>query len=160
MLNQFERSKEALGGIDANIDNWLHARRNLLVHYFKLVGLKPLPQRPAALPEASDVSEFCDVLLDYISTGHFEVYDQLIVETESLGKEALERAHSVYPQLRETTRVALDFNDRYETQQDDLEQLDNDLSKLGEALMDRFDLEDQMLSIVAEAKRPAESSLS
>jgi regulator of sigma D len=56
-------------------------------------------------------------------------------------------ANALYPRISETTDVALDFNDKYaEAAQDNiLANFDTDLSKLGEVLELRFELEDELI---------------
>ena len=57
-------------------------------------------------------------------------------------------AESIYPRIAETTDAAVNFNDKYETlAEDELKtHLENDLSKLGEELAMRIELEDRLIS--------------
>lgn len=159
MLKQLERIQAALGGIDNTIDRWLQARKHLLVTYCHLAGLSPFNQPNNPLPEAAEVIDFCDILVDYVSSGHFEMYDKLLMETQSLGQRAVDKAHTLYPQIRQTTDTVLRFYDRYEQNPGSMDQLDRDLSTLGEALMERFELEDRLLEQVADAKRPSPTDI-
>ena len=58
-----------------------------------------------------------------------------------------ELAEKLYPRISETTEAALDFNDKYDCDESEIsEDLGNDLSRLGEELAVRVELEDQLLS--------------
>ena len=41
MLNQLESLTERLGGSNKLIDFWLNERKQLLISYYNLVGIKP-----------------------------------------------------------------------------------------------------------------------
>lgn len=56
------------------IDRWLHERQQLVQAFDALSGI----QAPA--PNAEELQHFCQLLLDYVSAGHFEVYEQLTAE--------------------------------------------------------------------------------
>ncbi|MDV3241666.1 MAG: sigma D regulator [Methylocaldum sp.] len=87
------------------------------------------------------------MLIDYISLGHFGIYQRIIDGTERRRK-VLELAENIYPRIAETTDAAVEFNDKYETLIGDglKTHLEDDLSKLGEELAMRIELEDQLIS--------------
>ncbi len=89
--------------------------------------------------------EFRQLLVDYIALGHFGMY-QRIIEHKERRQAVVDLAEEIYPQIAQTTDVALKFNDQYEaeiiTEISDV--LKHDLSGLGEALAVRIDLEDQL----------------
>jgi regulator of sigma D len=90
----------------------------------------------------------CEVLVDYVSAGHFEVYEQLIQEAREFNDGGLELAAKVYPRIEQTTGVALNFNDRVDGRlltEDDVRELFTELSKLGEVLESRFEMEDFLI---------------
>ena len=90
----------------------------------------------------------CEVLVDYVSTGHFEIYEQLVSEAREFNDGGLELAAKVYPRIEQTTEVALNFNDRLdgrELSEEDVKALFGELSKLGEALETRFEMEDFLI---------------
>lgn len=141
MLGQIEKVKQRWGGHDATIDTWLHARQQLLVQYCELVGLN---EEKSALPDAGKINLFCEYLMDYLSAGHFEVYD-LLVSDDDAGSRLKDQ---VYPRIAETTDHALRFNDAY-TDAVSVEQaqsFDADLSQLGEVLATRFEFEDHLIN--------------
>jgi len=87
-------------------------------------------------------------MVDYISAGHFEIYDQLVKEgREFEDADALKQAGQLFNIIDETTEVILDLNDKYQ-ETDDLTTLEPDLSHLGEALETRFEAEDRMIAVL------------
>jgi regulator of sigma D len=76
------------------------------------------------------------------------VYDQLVREAEAAADESVLLAEQLYPKLHETTQIALDFNDKYSTEENwenNHENFQHDLSHLGEELSHRFEMEDQLI---------------
>ncbi|MGD8614863.1 MAG: Rsd/AlgQ family anti-sigma factor [Gammaproteobacteria bacterium] len=109
-------------------------------------------QRPF---EADDITsdalqDFCQALIDYTASAHFQLYRFISDRTERRIP-VLEVADKVYPRIAQTTDVILRFNDRYETvdllngDREALRLLDADLSRLGETLAERIQLEDQVI---------------
>lgn len=92
------------------------------------------------------IEDFCQLLVDYISLGHFGVY-QKILDGSERRKAIINAAERLYPKISKATEVVLDFNDKYQTLTPKmiLNDLSNDLSELGEQLANRIELEDQLL---------------
>jgi len=83
--------------------------------------------------------------------GHFEVY-QRIIEDKERRSAVREVAARVYPAIAETTDYLVDFNDKYDEfsgSDEDVALLQGDLSKLGEVIAVRGELEDQILAALA-----------
>ncbi|NVK54128.1 MAG: sigma D regulator [Alteromonadaceae bacterium] len=141
MLNQVEIAKQRWGGANKTIDAWLDERRQLLIKYCQLAGVNG--QTQAALPDMADVDEFCSILMDYLSVGHFEVYEMLVSDDS----EGLKLKQQIFPRISKTTDLALDFNDKFTENfnADNAQSFDTDITRLGEALVDRFELEDQLI---------------
>ncbi|KIO36844.1 sigma D regulator [Shewanella sp. cp20] len=150
MLKQLERAEQKWGGSNTLIDQWLNHRRKLLINYCQIAGLPPYEAIDKSLPAFKAVKEFCDLLVDYVSEGHFEVYDRVVTACEKNGESSQALAQTIVPKISETTDLALDFNDKYTSASDDkiLYQLDKDLSSLGDAMETRFQLEDQLLEVL------------
>ncbi len=151
MLQRLEQAQESWGGSDKSIDKWLSDREHVLVKYCKLAGLKPYQQEPQ-LPSSEELKDFCISLMDYTSAGHFEVYDKLISPINGGG---CTLATKLYPQINQTTDVVLSFNDCYgdgPASEQALENLDQDLCTLGEALSQRFELEDKLITNLFESR--------
>lgn len=140
MLVGVQQARQKWGGAHSAIDNWLAERQQLLVMYCELAGLPPYQPTPG-LPDAAKIEAFCEILMDYISAGHFEIYTQLgSDEPDGLDK-------SLLPQIMPSTDTALAFNDKYAEIEPDnlLKDFDRDLSGLGQQLEERFELEDQLI---------------
>jgi len=92
------------------------------------------------------VREFCQGLIDYISLEHFGIFHHL-VNGKELRSTVLALAEEVFPRLVETTEVALDFNDKFDSISTvDLPlQLANELPILRDALALRVELEDRLI---------------
>ncbi|PIW62215.1 sigma D regulator [Shewanella sp. CG12_big_fil_rev_8_21_14_0_65_47_15] len=150
MLRELEKAEQKWGGSNKLIDQWLENRRKLLVHYCQIAGLPPYTKSEKSLPSFDNVKSFCDLLVDYVSEGHFEVYDRVVTDCEKFGESSKTLAQQVLPQITPTTNIALDFNDKYAEAQDDqvLYQLDKDLSELAQAMETRFELEDELLEVL------------
>ncbi|SQD79966.1 sigma D regulator [Moritella yayanosii] len=152
MLTKLEQAQQAWGGTHNAIDHWLEERQELIVDYCKLEGLPPF-EKTAALPSKDELQAFCQILIDYLSTGHFEVYDQIVSQCAEYSTQSLKLAQEIQPQIVLTTEALVEFNDKYaEGNKDDdalIMSLDNDMSKVGELLEQRFELEDQLLYTLA-----------
>ena len=148
MLTKMERAKEKWGGSHQLIDGWLNERSDLLVRYCQLAGLPPYERNDNALPDSQDIKEFCQILVDYISAGHFEVYDRVASQCAINGKATLELAEALIPTITVATDDALQFNDTYAALSDDngLEKFDFDLANLGQRMEERFASEDQLIN--------------
>ena len=95
------------------------------------------------------LAQFSEILIDYISLGHFGVCECLFADVDSQNPALSSVAKEIYPALSFTTEAAVSFNDKYEndatTISDDLKQ---DLSALGESLAKRIDLEDRLCELM------------
>ncbi|GGZ24557.1 MULTISPECIES: sigma D regulator [Shewanella] len=154
MLKQLEQAEQKWGGANALVDQWLNNRRKLLVYYCKLAGLAPYENRDKSLPCVDQVRGFCNLLVDYVSEGHFEVFNRVVDACDEQGQSHKALAQQLLPKIVETTDQALDFSDKYsELESDDLlYQLDKDLAELVHALETRFQLEDRMLEVLHNKK--------
>ena len=120
---------------------WLNERRELLSRYCALSTA--LHDERAAASITGKLDRFCEVLVDYVSAGHFEVYRQL------LDTRANPHAGELYRLIVPTTTIALDFNDRHFRGAG--RTLRDDLSRLGQVLASRFDWEDALMGARARA---------
>lgn len=133
--------------VDALIGRWLKERQSLIVQFCGVSGVRELgsQQTPARL---SRLGKFCQILVDYLSAGHFEIHYQLLREAEAFNDGTAELAQALLPPIDATTETLLAFNDRYAEIADhsDHTLLARDLSELGEVLAVRFELEDRMIA--------------
>ncbi|GGB17414.1 Rsd/AlgQ family anti-sigma factor [Agarivorans gilvus] len=145
MLRKVEQAQAKWGGASQVIDAWLSARKKLLIAYCELAGLPPYDKLDRSLPDASKISQFCEQLVDYVSTGHFEIYEQIVNECANDGDTT--PGERLLPLITETTDIALSFNDSYAEVDENIElnSFDRDLSQLGQEMEERFEVEDELL---------------
>ena len=109
-------------------------------------------QRPFEADEVTReaLQEFCQALIDYAASAHFQLY-RFIADKVERRTPVLDVADKVYPEIIRTTDLILRFNDKYEDvdlsngDANLLVLLDTDLSSLGETLAERIQLEDQVI---------------
>lgn len=122
----------------------LQTERSVVWHlYCKMAGMQ------SALTQSSKVrpllARFSQAMIDYVSLGHFGMYEQLLQAQSLQGA-----AEQLYPAFSETTAQALRFNDAYDKSRHQLktDRLADDLSALGEKLAARMELEDRLCSML------------
>jgi len=136
--------KQQFEAVEDLLTRWLKERREVLGKYTEIAvaldsGLSDenLQQRQKRL---------CELLVDYVSAGHFEVFHELIDEAESFADGGGALAGKLMPAIADTTEVIMAYEEKYSGEQDRQEKLKRDLSALGEALESRFVLEDQLIA--------------
>ncbi|HEY4434829.1 sigma D regulator [Enterobacter huaxiensis] len=147
MLNQLESLTERVGGSNKLVDRWLHVRKHLLVAYYNLVGIKPGKESYMRLNEKA-LDDFCQSLVDYLSDGHFNIYERIIREME--GTSPFLAATKLYPLLEANTQQIMDYYDstlENAIDHDNYLEFQHALSDLGEALEERFTLEDKLIAL-------------
>ena len=91
MLDSCTNSQERWGGVHQLIDRWLAERKQLVVTHTQLRKR----QAPTSAPD-NELAAFCDALVDYLSAGHFEIYEQLMREAEDFkDQRGIDLAHQV-----------------------------------------------------------------
>lgn len=126
------------------MDSLLGARKETLSLYSELAALRPFQDEEDV---AVVLQEFCETLMDYTASAHFQLY-RFVEEGSERRESVREVAEKIYPDISMTTEKFLDFNDKYEADKkgEHFESLDKDLSHLGEILADRILYEDQVIS--------------
>ena len=121
-------------------------RKKVWSLYCKVGDLKPFS---CSSDTISIVTQFSQMLIDYTSLGHFGIYERLISGTERRGS-VLTEAKSIYPEFSKITDSVISCNDKYDDQQKSfsVNDLESDLSSLGELLATRIDLEDTLCKLV------------
>ncbi len=128
------------------LGRWLAERQELMTRLCNLAAtLRRMRGRAGATAQPA-LDRFCEVLVDYVSAGHFEVYRELIERHERAGTEA--EALALYDLILPSTEAALDFNERY-FRGGSGNALERDLSALGQRLASRFDCEDALIRCLA-----------
>lgn len=154
MLTKVSNPNEQWGNVDKLIRHWLKERQELIVLYCKVDGLKEFT--PQSTPIGVKVQALCQVLIDYVSAGHFEIYHQLMREAEEFNDDYKALITSIFPKIEESTTLALEFNDRYasvELCEKSMQTLARDLNALGMVMVERFELEDQLISSLHDCHR-------
>lgn len=136
--------------LNNTIESLVKLRQEVVVSYCQLSGVSSFSTRDqeSHKVEADQLRRFCQIMVDYTAMGHFEVY-QRIIEGKERRRAVKDVAADVYPAIAETTDYLVDFNDKYdafEGTDEDVEMLSGDLSRLGEIIAIRGELEDQILA--------------
>lgn len=132
-------------------------RNNVLSQYYNLAS--QADQNLENYDETIELlQEFCQDMVDYLATGHFEIYRR-IEEGEERRDEIIQLANQIFGKIAETTQLAVAFNDLYDTSEgfnpEVLEKLPDQLTKLGEELAIRIDLEDRFINTLLSSNAPA-----
>ncbi|KAA6041693.1 sigma D regulator [Pantoea sp. ICBG 1758] len=147
MLTQLDNLTRRVGGGNELVDAWLRARRHLLVTYYELIGIKPNKEALTALNEQA-LDDFCHTLVDYLSTGHFSMYERIIKDLQ--GDSPLVAAAHLYPALESNTDRIMQLYDSHLQQaitDENCVEFQRALSEVGETLASRFSLEDKLIQM-------------
>jgi len=130
------------------IKRLINERNSVLTQYYNLA--KHSEESLANINDTIELlEEFCQELVDYMATGHFEIYRR-IEEGNERRDEITQLAEKILPRIHDTTEIAVAFNDLYDkTENIDeaaVKQLPTYLSKLGKELATRIELEDQFIN--------------
>ena len=136
--------EQQFAAVEDLLTRWLKERRELLGKYTEIVVAMDSSSHDEAL--AKRQGALCEILVDYVSAGHFEVFNELLNEAESFadGSEAL--AQQLIPAIGDTTEVILAYEEKYGGGANNADTLRRDLSSLGELLESRFVLEDRLIA--------------
>ncbi|WP_296260960.1 MULTISPECIES: sigma D regulator [unclassified Pseudomonas] len=145
MLESCQNAQERWGGVHNLIDRWLQERHEL-VEAYDVLGAEP----QALSGTTQQLQEFCSSLVDYVSAGHFGVYEQLNGEAEAFNDErGLELAQTLYPRINVITEKLLAFNDLCDKGKCVAEKF----KELGGLLHERFELEDCLIEVLHNAHK-------
>ena len=149
------QSSEPVAGTDrrerltTTIASLERLRQEVVVSYCRLAGVSSFGARENESHEVDpeELRRFCQIMVDYTAMGHFEVY-QRIIEGKERRQAVKDVASEVYPRIASTTDYLVDFNDKYDGfdgSGDEIDMLERDLSRLGEVIAERGELEDRIL---------------
>ncbi|MFK8067746.1 MAG: Rsd/AlgQ family anti-sigma factor [Gammaproteobacteria bacterium] len=126
------------------VQKMLNERREMLVLLCEVSGLKPFKAETSV---KESLQKFCEVLVDYIASAHFGLYER-IAEGKERRKTVVNMAEETYPLISDSTQAAIEFNERYEPLDPAMikNHLQNDISKLGELLTTRIEFEDKLIT--------------
>lgn len=129
------------------IATWLKQRQSLLVTFYEVCHHRPFFLKSNSRELEPTIREFCGQILDYLSMGHFKIFEKLSHEREPSLPFLLDA-------LKESTDQIMDLNDKHRFKLN-IVRLDKDLSSIAEKLARRFELEDKLISnyLYAKTKR-------
>lgn len=142
--------------VELLVEQWLGERQQLL----RLLDQLRLGCRAQPTPPLLDrqVQAFCQLLIDYISAGYFEVYRELAEQARHVRGGNPAAIARLLRQLDDSTDAALRFNDEFEGAPAGLpaiSQLATGLGTLTDKLEERFALEDQLIVSIHQREVPA-----
>jgi regulator of sigma D len=125
------------------IEDMLAERQQMLVLLWELAKLD---FGTVDQPVLEMLEEFEELLVDYIAAGHFGLYQRL-GEGNERRQPVVDVAREIYPRIARTTDIAVEFSERYDNPAAELikTNLAGDLSRLGEELATRIELEDRLI---------------
>ena len=147
MASDYNAGNDRRGKSREKLATLVKTRSETLSLYTELAN-----QRPFEADEVTSeaLQEFCQALIDYAASAHFQLYRYISDKLERRTP-VIDVADKIYPRIIQTTDTILRFNDKYEDvdiingNNEVLNLLDADLSTLGEALAERIQLEDQVI---------------
>ena len=145
-LGTLEASQERRSESHSKLHTLLETRKESLSLFNQLAEMRPFsPDRESQLM----LQEFCEVIVDYTASAHFQLY-RFLEDGSERRSDVSNLAANVYPQIADMTKVILAFNEKYDCSDhcNNLEDLADDLSQLGEVLADRILLEDQLITLL------------
>lgn len=130
--------------VEQMLTDWLRERRTLLAHYTSLAVATD--DSPDSSHLARRQRALCELLVDYVSAGHFEVFSALLLEAEIFGDDNTALSAGLMPDIADTTEVIMAYEEKYGNGDAYPTTLRRDLSALGEILESRFVMEDQLIA--------------
>lgn len=130
----------------ALVERWIEDRRELLAEYCELTEITDFSDVGSG--HEAKLAKFCELMVDYVSVGHFEIFIKLN-ESATLfaNEEGVGLSQPILAKIQITTDQILNFNDKYTTTKD-LETLIIDLASLGEVFVQRFADEDTLIDVL------------
>lgn len=158
MLEDCKNALERWGGVHTLIDRWLDQRRHLLVSF---IELKEACDAELEAVSKQPIDTFSELLMDYISAGHFEIYPQLAEEAQAFDDEAALRiAEKLLERLDMSTEMVLAFDSDFGSTlscEQNIARLPAWIDRLARGLTERFALEDQLIARLHAAHSPQQT---
>jgi regulator of sigma D len=145
--------------IETLVKAWLDERQQLIVLLCTLQGIRGLG---SGLPQHTQLQQFCQLLMDYISAGYFEVYRELVNEARHFHRENPSLTQHILRQLDNSTDEALAFNADFDNPAhiaEHQDQLPQRISHLMQSLEERFALEDQLILSIHQQEPPLRQAM-
>lgn len=135
---------QQFAAVEDLLTRWLRERRELLGNYTQIAVALEVTLEAAKLTAYQHA--LCGLLVDYVSAGHFEVFNELLNEAESFADGSGALARQLMPAIGDTTEVIMAYEEKYGGGEVFPETVQRDLSSLGEVLESRFVLEDRLIA--------------
>jgi len=143
-----EQGRQLDEAFDDIIVAWLIERQALLTQFVAL------PQMSVAEDVVQELHHFCEAMVDYSSRGHFNVYEQLLTHIATHSVKHVATTNALLGNIHDTTDKIIIFDDEYGAVEklsiQDIGHFSGRLSRLGEVLTERFNLEDELMGLVQE----------
>jgi len=155
MHSRSKRTKEGWTLVDDMVRRWMQQRITLTQDFEAVVTPSVSAEHSEEL--SNHIRQFCQTLVDYVSAGHFEVYNELITEAREFNDGSLGTAIDLCRAIEQSTDLAVAFNDKFEQLDHSLTllaELPECLANLGRTLNSRFELEDHLIAAVHDCHRP------
>ena len=137
------------------IKQLISERNSVLSQFYNLSHHKDAHETDNVETILELLQDFCQDMIDYIATGHFEIYRR-IEEGDERRIEILKLSDEVFHKISRTTKVAINFNDVYDTSNefnsDILHNLPTQLTELGENFAIRIEHEDKLINTLLDYK--------
>jgi len=150
-------TEDRRAGSHGAISKLVSHRTDMLSAFSDLAAHRPFEPSEELMQR---IQRFCELLVDYTADAHFRLYR--FVDGQNERRMSVSRiADIVYPRISSMTQNILDFNDKYDTSEHTRSQiasLEDDLSRLGECLADRIELEDRLIEVMTRAKAASAST--
>ncbi len=144
-MNDRQDPQALFQSVDALLTSWLRERQAVLTRYTELAAAFGKATSLSAGLKNRQVS-LCELLVDYVSAGHFEVFIKLVEEAESFADGGEELALRLMPDITDTTEFILAYEEKYTGDGAAVLPEERDISALGEILETRMSLEDKLIS--------------
>ena len=144
MPNRNSDPKQQFDAVEDLLTRWLKERREVLGKYTEIVVALDGRADSAGLQQRQQ--GLCELLVDYVSAGHFEVFNELLNEAETFADGSGMLAEKLMPDIGDTTEVIMAYEEKYGESLEYPDTLKRDLSALGEVLESRFVLEDRLIA--------------
>ncbi len=130
--------------VETLVEQWLESRQSLIIRFCQFSQLQE--NLPPSLENLNELKDFCAQLVDYISTGHFEIYEKLLKEAQLFGDDNLSLMEEIYPKITDTTDEFVALDAKFDGKNNlSMAEIKTALSSAGQILDKRFMLEDQLI---------------
>lgn len=103
-LTRINKIRLLVAGKHPWIDKMLDHRESLIKKYMTLIDLRVRGVEDCP-PSYTKVEDFCGELMDYLSSGHFDIYPRIVTVMENATGRRLAIAQRIIPRIRHGVTV-------------------------------------------------------